>query len=118
MNIRHGEQRGAPHFKTAVLSGHHGKMQKRQKQTYDPRLRQLIHTTSDSRLAVRLKIPPSTVRGWKRTNHQTVVSNELFDLEKAQLQSEALMLKQRVHKLSAIIRLLVGDVACLRHSVR
>lgn len=83
-------------------------MQKRQKQTYDPRLRQLIHTTSDSRLAARLKIPPSTVRGWNRTNHQTVVSNELFDLEKAQLQSEALMLKQRVHKLSAIIRLLVA----------
>jgi len=74
---------------------------------YDHRLRNLVRTTQDVRCAVQRGVPRSTARGWLREPNAPVVTIDTVDTDSAQLQREVLLLRRRVQKLIALLRVLL-----------
>jgi hypothetical protein len=77
----------------------------RTQRRYDHRLRELVQRTGDLTLATDLGVPRSTARGWLAAPRTLVVSVNVADLAEPQLRQEILKLRQRVEKLSALLRL-------------
>ncbi len=77
----------------------------RPQRRYDHRLRQLVQRTGDLTIATDLGVPGSTARGWLAAPPMVVVSVNVADLTEPELRQEILKLRQRVEKLSALLRL-------------
>ncbi len=80
--------------------------QKRTIQTYDHRLRDIVHTTGDADLVKPYGVPRSTAHGWRVRPRHPVVTGEVLDFDQIKLQAEILRLRQQVRKLGAVIYLL------------
>ena len=72
---------------------------------YDHRLRDLVQRTGDMTIATDLGVPGSTVRGWLGKTPNVVVSLDVTNLKTFELQQEVLVLRRRVEKLTALLRL-------------
>ena len=82
--------------------------QKRTIQTYDHRLRDIVHRTGDPALVLPYGVPRSTAHGWRTSRRRSVVTIEVLELGQIRLQAENLKLRQQVRKLGAVICLLVA----------
>lgn len=80
---------------------------KRTQRRYDHRLQQLVRTTGDIKVATRHGVPASTARGWITKSPADVVSMEVFDLDRVQLQREVIQLRRRITILTALVRLAI-----------
>ena len=74
---------------------------------YDHRLRDLVRSTGDIGHAERRGVPRSTARGWLTSIRAEVVTVDVFDMDVLNLQQELLVLRNRVERLVALLRLLV-----------
>src|SRR5215470_2067511 len=72
---------------------------------YDHRLRDLVQRTGDVTIATNLGVPRSTAREWLRTAPTVVVGLDVANLKTSNLQQEVLVLRRRVKKLRALLRL-------------
>jgi hypothetical protein len=79
----------------------------RDQRRYDHRLRDLVQRTRDVTIATNLGVPRSTARGWLRKVPRVVLSLDVTNLTASELQREVLELRQRVKKLTALLRLAV-----------
>src|SRR5262249_22043574 len=77
----------------------------RRQRRYDQRLRDLVQRTGDLTIATDLGVPRSTACGWLAPPPTVVVSLEVASLTEPELRQEILKLRQRVDKLSALLRL-------------
>ena len=77
----------------------------RPQQRYDHRLRDLVQRTGDPSIATSLGVPRSTARGWLGATPKGVVTVDLADLTEPELRQEIVMLRRRVEKLAALLRL-------------
>src|SRR6267142_6172687 len=77
----------------------------RAQQRYDHRLRDLLRDTGDVTIATDLGVPRSTARGWLREAPQVVITLDVTNLRTSELQQEIVALRQRVRKLTALLRL-------------
>ena len=80
----------------------------RPQQRYDHRLRELVQRTADVTVATALGVPRSTARGWLRAAPTVVVGLDVAGLTEAELRQEILQLRRRVHKLAALLRLVLA----------
>ncbi len=79
----------------------------RSQQVYDHRLKELVQETEDIRLAVDAGVPSSTARGWLSSTRASVVTLDVFDAPKRELEREVLLLRRRNEILRAVLRVLV-----------
>ena len=77
----------------------------RPQQRYDHRLRELVQRTGQLTIATDLGVPHSTARGWLHTAPTAVVSLDVANLTELELRQEVLILRRRVQKLAALLRL-------------
>jgi putative transposase len=63
-------------------------------------------------IATNLGVPRSTARSWRGKAPQIVVSLDVLDLSASELQREILQLRQRVRKLTALLRLALALLRC------
>ncbi len=75
--------------------------------SYDHRLRDLVRSTGDIGHATRRGVPRSTARGWLTKARAEVVTVDVLDMDVLDLQQEILVLRKRVARLVALLRLLV-----------
>ena len=80
---------------------------KRTLRRYDHRLRELVQTTGDIKLATERGVPASTARGWLTKSATEVVSIDVLDLDVIQLQREVIQLRRRITTLTALVRLAI-----------
>jgi putative transposase len=80
----------------------------RPQQRYDHRLRDLVHRTGDVNLATDLGVPRSTARGWLGAPATVVVSLDVAARTDTELRQEILLLRRRVQKLAALLRLVLA----------
>ena len=80
----------------------------RPQQRYDHRLRELVQRTGDVTVATGLGVPRSTARGWLGAAPTVVVSLDVAALTEPALRQEILMLRRRVQKLAALLRLVLA----------
>jgi hypothetical protein len=80
----------------------------RPQQRYDHRLRELVQRTGDVTVATGLGVPRSTARGWLGAAPTVVVSLDVAALTEPELRQEILMLRRRVQKLAALLRLMLA----------
>ena len=82
---RHDPGRPSPH-------GDDGGMARsiRSQQIYDHRLKDLVQETGDIKLAVERGVPPSTARGWLSSTRSSVVTLDVLDATKNELENEVL----------------------------
>jgi len=78
-----------------------------EKRIYDHRLREYVRVTRDTKLAVSLGVPQSTIRGWLNAPAKDVVSHEVFDLNDIQVRERILNLERRIRRVTAILRVLL-----------
>ncbi len=74
---------------------------------YDHRLRDLVRSTGDIGHATRQGVPRSTARGWLTPARAEVVTVDIVDMGRVDLQQEVLALRKRVERLVALLRLVV-----------
>jgi transposase InsO family protein len=74
---------------------------------YDHRLRDLVFSTGDIKLALDRGVPRSTARGWLRIAPREVVSVQGLDHSVQKLRQEVFELRRRNAKLRALLRLLL-----------
>ena len=74
---------------------------------YDHRLRNLVQTTGDLKLAIRHGVPPSTARGWRTKTTTEVVSLDVVELDTVGLQHEVIRLRRRITRLVSLLRIVV-----------
>jgi putative transposase len=79
----------------------------RKRRTYDHRLRDLVRANGDIRPATQRGIPRSTARGWLAPTSTPVVTVAALDQDLVRLQSEVLVLQQRLQRLITLLRLVV-----------
>jgi putative transposase len=80
----------------------------RPQQRYDHRLRQLVQRTGEVTVATDLGVPRSTARSWLGAAPTVVVCLDVADLTEPELRQEVLKLRRRVHKLTALLRLVLA----------
>ena len=80
----------------------------RRQRRYDHRLRELVHRTGDVTIATDVGVPRSTARDWLRVTPQVVVSLAVTTLSEQDLHHEVLRLRRQVHKLAALLRLVLA----------
>jgi hypothetical protein len=80
----------------------------RLQQRYDHRLRELVQRTGDVTVATDLGVPRSTARGWLDATRTLVVTLDVADLTERELRREVLLLRRRVQKLAALLRLVLA----------
>ena len=79
----------------------------RTQRRYDHRLRELVQTTGDIKLATERGVPASMARGWLTKSATEVVSIDVLDLDVIQLQREVIQLRRRITTLTALVRLAI-----------
>ena len=79
----------------------------RTQQRYDHRFRELVRTTGDIRLALQRGVPRSTARGWLAETSKHVVTIDACDMDAIKLRQEVLILRRRVSRLIAVLRVLI-----------
>ncbi len=86
--------------------------------TYDHRLRDLVRRTGDISIATSLGVPRSTAAGWLKQSANSVVSIELIETDREELEAEVAKLRKRVKRMVALLRLLllVGMSAARYHA--
>ena len=94
----------------------------RTQQRYDYRLRLLVQHTGDLRLAAAHGVPQSTARGWVGQGPAAVVGLTDVGHAEAELRREVLVLRRRIGKLAALLRLALAlshasDVSLVRTRV-
>lgn len=77
----------------------------RRQQRYDHRLRYLVQQTGDLRLASVCGVPRSTARGWVGQRPVPVVGLADLVRSEADLRRDVVILRRRVGKLAALLRL-------------
>jgi len=82
----------------------------RRPRAYDHRLRELVHATGDTRIAIDLGVPRSTATGWLHAEPREVVTMAVLDAEAVDLQAQVLELRRRVRILIAVVGLLLALV--------
>ena len=75
--------------------------------SYDHGLCGLVRSTGDIGHATRRGVPRSTARGWLTSTHAEVVTIDIVDMDAFILQQEVIVLRARVGRLVALLRLLV-----------
>ena len=75
---------------------------------YDPRLRDLVFHTGDVSIARDCGVPRSTRSDWKSGRFREVVTLDVFDREKGELQAEVLKLRRQLRCCRALLGLLVA----------
>ncbi len=73
--------------------------QVRSRKVYDPRLRDLVFRTGDVSVAQDCGVPRSTCNDWKNGKLGGVVTLDVFDREKADLEPEVLRLRRKLRVL-------------------
>ena len=68
--------------------------------SYDHRLRELVRETRDPSIAIDLGVPRSTARGWLEGRPKPVVTLDVLDSRRPELQREVLRLRHRARKLA------------------
>ncbi len=58
----------------------------RSQKVYDHRLKKLVRETGDIQLAVENGVPRSTARGWISASAESVVTLDVFDATKSELE--------------------------------
>ncbi len=94
----------------------------RTQQRYDYRLRLLVRHTGDLRLAAAHGVPKSTARGWVGQGPAAVVGLADVGHAEAELRREVVVLRRRIGKLAALLRLALAlshasDVSLVRTRV-
>ena len=74
---------------------------------YDHRFRNLVRRTGDIGLAVRRGVPRSTTRGWLTNSRPAFVTLDACDMEAERLRQEVVILRKRVARLIAVLRIVV-----------
>lgn len=82
----------------------------RSHKVYDPRLRDLVFRTGDVSIAQDCGVPRSTCSDWKTGKFRDVVTLDVFDREKADLEAEVLKLRRQLRVRRALLVLLVALV--------
>ena len=72
-------------------------------QVYDPRLRELVFHTGDVSIAQDCGVPRSTCNDWKNGKFGDVVTLDVFDREKADLEAEVLTLRSKLRVREALL---------------
>ncbi len=80
----------------------------RPQQRDDHRLRNLVRRTGDVTVATALSVLRSTARGWLGGAPRVVVCLGVADLTEPELRQEVLKRRRRVHKLTALPRLVLA----------
>ncbi len=75
--------------------------------SYDHRLRELVRSTGDIEHAIRRGVPRSTARGWLSSASRDVITVDAFGMDRVELEREVMLLRSRVERLAALLRLLV-----------
>jgi len=71
-------------------------------------LKELVRKTQDIECAVRQGVPRSTARGWLTNPGTKVVTIDIVNMDVIRLQREVLLLRRRVRKLTALLRVLLA----------
>ncbi|MFC1706765.1 hypothetical protein ACFL59_08085 [Planctomycetota bacterium] len=82
--------------------------EQRHRRTYDHRLRELVRTTGDVRIATKIGVPRSTAVGWLCAEPQEVVTLDVLDTGAVRLQAEVLRLRRRMRILGTVVGLLLA----------
>ena len=82
----------------------------RRQRAYDHRLRELVHATGDTRIAIELGGPRSTATGWLHAEPREVVTMAALDAETVDLLAQVPRLRRRVRILVAVVGLLLALV--------
>ncbi len=80
----------------------------RPRRVYDPRLRELVFHTGNVDLARDLGVPRSTANDWVNGKFRDVVTVDVFDKDKADLQAENLKLRRRLRVCGTVVGLLLA----------
>jgi putative transposase len=80
---------------------------RRRRNRYDHRLCDLVRSTGKIEHATRQGIPRSTARGWLSSRHSDLVTLDVVDQERQQLQQQVLALRRRAERLLALLRVMV-----------
>ena len=80
----------------------------RRQQSYDYRLRDLVRRTGDMSVATELGVPRSTARGWITRTPRPVVTLDAGQDQADDLRRELQLLRRRVQKLTALLRLVIA----------
>lgn len=89
----------------SVLSPH-----LRSHKVYDPRLRDLVFRTGDVSIARDCGVPRSTCNDWKNGKFRDVITLDVFDREKADLEAEVLKLRRQLRVRVALLGLFIALV--------
>ena len=76
-------------------------------QRYDHRLRGLVRSSGNIKLAAQLGVPRSTSHDWLTSNQVEVFTVDVFDMDILSLQKEVFLLRKRIKWIVALFRLLV-----------
>ena len=76
-------------------------------QRYDHRLRDLVRSSGNLKLATQLGVPRSTAHSWLTSSQVEIVSVDVFDTDIISLQKEVLALRRRLKWIVALFRLVV-----------
>ena len=77
----------------------------RRQHCYDHRLKELVRTSGDLSVAAELGIPRSTAMGRLYDSPQQVVTLDVLSMKEQELQHEVLLLRRRIRKLLALLRI-------------
>ena len=83
---------------------------------YDHRLRDLVRSTGEIDHAIRQGVPRSTARGWLKSPRSEVITVDVVEMDVASLQWEVMLLRQRVQRLLALLRLLFTQLKAVGFS--
>jgi putative transposase len=71
---------------------------------YDHRLRDIVHSTGDASIAIRIGVPRSTAAGWIKRETKQVVSLHANTIDLEMVERENAMLRAQIQKLRCILR--------------
>ena len=77
----------------------------RSQKVYDHRLKSLVRETGDIHLAIDNRVPRSTACGWISASAESVVTLDVFDARKSELEREVLRLRKRNQLLATLLRI-------------
>jgi len=80
-------------------------------------LKELVRKTQDIECAVRQGVPRSTARGWLTNPGTKVVTIDIVNMDVIRLQREVLLLRRRVRKLTALLRVLLAVIKISGYSL-
>ena len=79
----------------------------RSQKSYDHRLKDLVFETGDIKLALERGVPRSTAWGWLHSSREKVITIDVLEAERKDLEQEVLKLRQSMEKIRAILRIFI-----------